>query len=608
MHKHFDGTEFLASINLTVIEYEGKKALLTSWKDITQIRESEVLIRKLSRAVEFSPMSILISNLAGDMEYANPKACEVTGYSLKELVGKNPRLLQSGHTSKSEYKELWKTISAGTTWHGTFHNKKKNGELFWEAATIAPVLNENGKITHYVALKEDISIRKKMEEDLKLSEHTLNYAQEIANMGSWELDFATGKTKWSKNLYKLYEYNFPDKEIPPKYFDSLVHPDDLKILKEKSREINETRKSASIDLRLKLPSGKIIWIQNNVVPVYEGEKLTGLKGVNIDITEKKLTEEQLRSQNEKLNALMQAMPDLIFLLDKNGNFLEYYSNESERTLMPTEGIIGTNLNVLFPKETANLHLKMIRKCLTNKKLVTYEYQVPSGDSIIYYEARMTAMGNKSVLTFVRDITEKKQSETEIIKLSLAVMQSPVSVVITNLKGDIEYVNPAFEATTGYSTDEVIGKNTRMLKSGKNDDKLYKDLWQTITAGGTWKNEWINRKKNGVYYWENISITPIHDEAGKLQHFLAIKQDISQQKKDEQEIRDLNANLELKILERTSELAATNDNLIKEIEDKNKAELALKEKTVELENFFNVALDLLCIADTEGHFLKVNKTW
>ena len=126
--------------------------------------------RQLSRAVEQSPVSIVITNTQGNIEYVNPKFTQVTGYSLAEALGKNPRILKSGELSLNQaafYKELWNTITAGRDWHGEFHNKKKNGEYYWEAAAISPIFNTAGKITHFLAIKEDITARKHLEDDLR---------------------------------------------------------------------------------------------------------------------------------------------------------------------------------------------------------------------------------------------------------------------------------------------------------------------------------------------------------------------------------------------------------------------------------------------------------
>jgi PAS domain S-box-containing protein/putative nucleotidyltransferase with HDIG domain len=116
-------------------------------------------------AVEQNPASIVITDLKGNIEYVNQKFAQVSGYTRQEVIGRNPRVLKSGETSRKDYEKLWKTITRGEVWHGEFHNKKKNGDLYWEDARISPITNENGKITHFVALKEDITERKRAESE-----------------------------------------------------------------------------------------------------------------------------------------------------------------------------------------------------------------------------------------------------------------------------------------------------------------------------------------------------------------------------------------------------------------------------------------------------------
>ncbi|MEI7502090.1 MAG: PAS domain S-box protein, partial [Paludibacter sp.] len=163
-----DGTVIptLMSAKLIFDENNAIQFLSGTCIDITERKQVEEELKKLSQAVEQSPVSIVITNIDGEIEYSNPKSCETTGYSLEELIGKNPRLLQSGETPKDDYSALWNTIGTGKEWHGTFHNKKKNGELYWESSTIAPVLDSNGKITNYVAIKEDITEKKKADEEI----------------------------------------------------------------------------------------------------------------------------------------------------------------------------------------------------------------------------------------------------------------------------------------------------------------------------------------------------------------------------------------------------------------------------------------------------------
>jgi diguanylate cyclase (GGDEF)-like protein/PAS domain S-box-containing protein len=123
-------------------------------------------LNKLSQAVEQSPVSIMITDLQGNIEYVNPQLCKITGYTEEELIGQNPRILKSGHTPEIQFKNLWNAITSGQSWSGELYNKKKSGDLFWENVTISPIKNKENKSTHYLAIKEDISLRKDYEERL----------------------------------------------------------------------------------------------------------------------------------------------------------------------------------------------------------------------------------------------------------------------------------------------------------------------------------------------------------------------------------------------------------------------------------------------------------
>ena len=152
-------------INAPLFHPDGRrKAMVIIGRDISTRRKNEEYIRKLSLAVEQSPVSIVITDIQGTIEFVNPKFSRITGYTYEEAVGKNPRILKSEHTSPEIYKQLWQTISAGKVWEGDFCNKKKNGEEFIEHALISPIFNQNGKVTHYMAIKEDITAKKQSED------------------------------------------------------------------------------------------------------------------------------------------------------------------------------------------------------------------------------------------------------------------------------------------------------------------------------------------------------------------------------------------------------------------------------------------------------------
>ncbi|MCU7851721.1 MAG: EAL domain-containing protein [Candidatus Thiodiazotropha sp. (ex Monitilora ramsayi)] len=155
---------YLASNNLT-----SEGGLVCVRSDITESKRSESELRKLSRALEQSPASVVITSTDGTMEYVNPKFEEVSGYSAEEAIGQNPRILKSGDKSQQEYREMWETLLAGKEWRGTFHNKRKQGDIYWEAASISPLRDENGKITHFIAVKEDVTAQKRAEDQLRMN-------------------------------------------------------------------------------------------------------------------------------------------------------------------------------------------------------------------------------------------------------------------------------------------------------------------------------------------------------------------------------------------------------------------------------------------------------
>lgn len=150
---------------------DGAISRLQIIRDITSRRRSEELIRTLSQAVEQSPVSVVITNTDGIIEYVNSAFERISGYSSAEVVGQHTRLLQSGNTPKSQYEQLWQTIISGKTWQGEFQNKKRSGELFWERAYIAPVLDEKGVIRQFLAVKEDVTRQKEQEEQILRQAH-----------------------------------------------------------------------------------------------------------------------------------------------------------------------------------------------------------------------------------------------------------------------------------------------------------------------------------------------------------------------------------------------------------------------------------------------------
>lgn len=178
-HRRLDtGKNFIAEVLLSHVEIDGKLFLQASLRDITERNRVELELRKLSLAVEQSPNSIVITNTNAEIEYVNDAFCKISGYPREELIGQNPKMLQSGLTPQETYSYLWEALDAGRGWQGEFFNRRKNGDIYVEFALFAPIRQTDGTITHYLAIKEDITEKKKIEAELEV--HRVNLEQLVA--------------------------------------------------------------------------------------------------------------------------------------------------------------------------------------------------------------------------------------------------------------------------------------------------------------------------------------------------------------------------------------------------------------------------------------------
>ncbi|MGD8889136.1 MAG: response regulator [Desulfobacterales bacterium] len=205
IHRRKDGSTFPVEVTATFFMFNETEYIFAFVADISHRKQAEEEIKKLnedlekrveertaelkklSETVEQSPVTVVITDKNGTIEYVNPTFCKITGYSAKEAIGQNPRILKSGDNPESFYKDLWDTILSGRTWRGELLNRKKNDEEFWESASISPIKNDDGEITHFVAVKEDITAKKQMEAELIQSKRAADEANKaksdfVANM------------------------------------------------------------------------------------------------------------------------------------------------------------------------------------------------------------------------------------------------------------------------------------------------------------------------------------------------------------------------------------------------------------------------------------------
>ena len=417
-----DGTSFEAEVTTAPVFYEGEPAYQVIMRDITERKEADKTIRQLSRVVEQSASSIVITDLEGSIEFANPAFTKKTGYTAEEALGENPRILKSGHTPPEVFEDMWETLLKGNVWKGELLNKKKNGEHYWEWVIISPVKDEKGETTHFAAVKDDITARKKIEMDLNESEEKFRNLVEQSEDGIVLVAQSGIILEWNQGMTEITGFK-RDEMLGTLLWESQY------------QLVLDERKSPELAKRMKI-------------------------GIRTLLENKELL------MNQKME---------------------------ERSIQRPDGHIRDMQSISYPVITKNGFM----------------------------------MGIIS-----RDITEKKEAEAKLYKLAQAVNYSGSSILITDLEGKIEFVNTAFSDASGYSTDEIIGQTPRVLKSGKTDIQVYKELWETITQGNVWRGELHNRKKSGELYWDYTVIAPIKDKDEQITHYIAIREDVTKRKEKE----------------------------------------------------------------------------
>ena len=318
---------------------------------------------------------------------------------------------------------------------------------------------------------------------------------------------------------------------------STIHPDDRPRLLAAVKSISTGQLPfLTEEYRIILPDDTVRWVRDSV-QVRRVDNGIRVDGVVSDITERKEAEEALRQSEAKLReALLAAQmgvwewtiaSDTITwdenferIAGRDPNLLVPSDQMAPKIITPEswERLKAAGGNALATGTSFELDMELVRPDGSTRWLIG------RGEPVRDMSGRITHLRGT-----VQDITERKRAEAEHARLVTAVEQSAEAVVITNTNGDIEYVNPAFTSITGYRREEVLGRNPRILKSDRQDLTFYHQLWATISDGQPWHGELINRRKDGMDYVEEMNITPVRDASGKVIHYIATKQDVTERK-------------------------------------------------------------------------------
>lgn len=324
----------------------------------------------------------------------------------------------------------------------------------------------------------------------------------------------------------------------------LYHPDCADAASAAFRQFLETKELHGVELQLRRKDGSKIEVSLNASAVCDDQgHILHSRSVLRDITERKRAEEARRESEQLFDSIVENIPNMIFLKRASDLRFKLFNRAGERLLGHSrEELLDRNDYDFFPKEQADFFTAKDRATLERDDIVDIPEEhidTPSGTRILH--TRKLTLRDKYgqpqyLLGISEDITERIEAESRLHTLSTAVEQSPISIVITGVDANIEYVNPRFVEVTGYTPEEALGQNPRILQSGLTPPSTFHKLWTTLDSGRVWHGELANKRKNGEIYWEEAHIAPVKNEAGELTHYVAAKVDITQRKRNEEALR------------------------------------------------------------------------
>ena len=514
-----------------------------SLTDITEIQLADDKVRQLSTAVEQSPVSVMITNAAGEIEYANPRFTALTGYTPAEVLGWNSRFQQSGHTSPETYRELWKTITAGKIWRGLFLNKKKNGELYWEDASISPIQDSAGRITHFLAVKEDITGRLQTEAALRESEANFRAFFEsgmdvviVATLGG---QIVCGNAAATSTL------GYSAQELAAMRLLDL-HPASARLAAEElfAAVVRGERNSCSLPLACR---------DGRQVPVETRVWLGRWNGADcLFCASRDLTTE--REAQQRFETLFRHSPAPMSLAvlperrisDVNDAFLRLSGYSRAEILGKTAVELGL---FVHPEQRA----AVVDQLRAAERITNFEIQTRHKDgkllNIIFSAEMIYSQGRQYALGVAIDITEHRAAELKLREseaLQRAITESAQdAVLMMDPEGRISHWNPAAERIFGYPSAEAIGQDLHLLLAPLRYHEPHQAAFpgflrsgQGAAVGKTLDLE--ARRKDGQEISIQLALSAVCIGGGW--HGVGIVRDITIAKQAEEELRKSNQSL------------------------------------------------------------------
>jgi len=340
----------------------------------------------------------------------------------------------------------------------------------------------------------------------------------------------------SEAVYRLSGYTVKE-AIGMSMADTYVNPEDRESLLSALQQNGHVN---SFTVQVKRKDGSTWWASSSAQYHKDSNgNIIGIDGIARNITEQKEAETALRKSEEQWHRTFNSFPDIVTLQDIDFHILK--ANQAACTILEIscDEIVDQSCYSLFHGSSEPCQDCPLLE--TQKDFTSYSremHHAKLGKTFLVSAAPvLDEQGEIEYIVHVaNDITDIKESELERLRLASAIEQAAETVVITDASGSIQYVNPAFEKLTGYSSAEALGQNPRILKSGEHDLEFYKDMWATLVSGKTWQGHFINRKKDGSLFEEEASISPVKNSDGKTTNYVAVKRDVSREVALEHQLR------------------------------------------------------------------------
>jgi PAS domain S-box-containing protein len=486
---------------------------------------------------------IFVVNKEGTILMANPACKNQLDYNPDDLLGKNIEGLFLDKHSEEIKSHL--TNIQNKTFYEHFYVvgiKKDNTQINLEIRINSIKIN-NKKLSiiflrdasnHQENLLKIKQTNKALLESNRKFETLIDSLQGIVyrckNDKDWTMEYI------NKGCVKITGYNAASFLGGTLHFSHIIFKEDQEqVWNDTQKGIND-KKPFALNYRIRDKKGNVRYLQELGQGVFDNNgNLEAIEGFISDVTSQKNTELTLKASEAKVKALLEAIPDMMFIQDYNGTYLDFYAPLEQKLSTPPDTIIGKNMIDILPSETYKKIKKAQEKTIANKQIQLIEYKIKTKDKTNHYEARIVLLNNHSILSIVRNISEAKAQEALLKIRNNALASVDSGIIISDAqqpKTPIIYCNAAFEKITGYKKEEVYGKNCNFLQSDDRTQSEIDTMKNAIIKGESCKVILRNYKKDGTLFWNEIAITPIRNQKKELTHFIGVQNDVSARVKDE----------------------------------------------------------------------------